>query len=81
MILSRKLRRKTVLINEPVENPYFQRMEVGTTITPTIAFRARASDGREYTVNLTDADIQALWFARQSTYGGLHYGWPPTMRN
>lgn len=82
MYLSRRLRRTTAIASEPLHAAEF-----GSPISsnlffaqcndqPTIGFRVRARDGREYQINLTAGDIEAINRARNVDYAGDEYGWP-----
>ena len=47
---------------------------------PAIGWRVNGSDGVEYQIMLTDADIRAINHARHVTYAGDEYGWPEAAR-
>lgn len=83
MYLSRRLRRTTMLASETLHAAAkFGSMKSSNMFyslcgdDPTIGFRVRASDGREYQINLTAGDIEAINQARNVDYAGPEYGWP-----
>lgn len=82
MHLSRRLRRTTMLASEPLHAPEFGSPKAANLFFakvggfPTIGFRIRASDGREYQVNLDAVDIAAINKARNVDFAGDEYGWP-----
>jgi hypothetical protein len=86
MLITRKLRRSTVIVNEPLYCTSFGDPKGGNLsyvadlsgeITASIAITVRGNDGREYRVRLTAPDIDAINRARHVLYGGEEYGWPP----
>jgi hypothetical protein len=86
MLITRKLRRQTTIVNEPLYCTSFGDPKRGNLsyvaglsgeIIPSIVATVRGNDGREYRVRLTADDIDAINRARHELYGGAEYAWPP----
>lgn len=86
MIITRKLRRQTRIVNEPLYCTSFgdpksgnltYLANLGAEIEPSIVATVRGDDGREYRVRLSADDIDAINRARHILYGGEEYAWPP----
>lgn len=85
MLITRKLRRSTVIVNEPLYCTKFGDPKSGNLsysanlsaeVIPSIVITACGEDGREYKVRLTADDIDAINRARHELYGGAEYQWP-----